>query len=123
MRSSIENGISVLRTSGCGPTACAHQVVAIERDVERADGHVVAGDLAEVAGQALGDRHAAGADADEREVGQAAIAFEDFVRDARERAGHALGIHDNWHWFTSLRTRGSAFKEFTGNHITLAIHR
>ena len=36
VRSSIENGISVLATSGCGPTDVAHQVVAIERDVERA---------------------------------------------------------------------------------------
>ena len=40
-----------------------------------------------------GDRHAARADADERDLVEAAIAFEDFVSDARQRAGHAVGIH------------------------------
>ena len=53
-RSSIENGISVRRTTGCGPTAVPHQVVAVERDVERAGRHLVAGDLAERSRRAAG---------------------------------------------------------------------
>ena len=42
----MENGISVRAMTGCGPTGVPHQVVAIERDVERAGRHVDAGDLA-----------------------------------------------------------------------------
>ena len=38
-------------------------------------------------------RHAARANADERDLVEAAIAFEDFVGDARQRAGHAVGVH------------------------------
>ena len=64
----------------------AHQVVAIERDVERADRDLFAGDLAQVGGDALRDRHTAAAHADEREIGKTAIVFEDFVGDSRERA-------------------------------------
>ena len=85
------------RTTGCGPTGVPHQVVAIERDVERAGRHVVAVDLLERAREPPGDRHAARADADERELVEAAIAFEDFVRDARQRARHAVGVHHLGH--------------------------
>ena len=51
-RSSIENGISVRRMTGCGPTGVPHQVVAVQRDVERAGRHVDAGDRLEMRGQA-----------------------------------------------------------------------
>ena len=44
-----------------------------------------------------GERHAARADADERDLVEAAVALEDFVRDARERAGHAVGVHHLGH--------------------------
>ena len=46
------------------PDGVAHQVVAVQRDVERAGRHVDAGKLPELRGEPLGDRHAAGADAD-----------------------------------------------------------
>ena len=39
-RPSSENGISVRRTTGCGADRVPHQVVAIQRDVERAGRHV-----------------------------------------------------------------------------------
>ena len=81
------------RTSGCGPTGVAHQVVAIERDVERAGRHVVAVDFLERAGEPPGERHAARADPDERQLVEAAVALENLVRDARQRARHAIGVH------------------------------
>ena len=97
MRSSIENGNLGLADQRLRADRGAHQVVAIERDVERADGDVVAGDLALSRGDAPRERHAAAAHADEREIGQTAVAFEDFVGDARERARDALRIHDYRH--------------------------
>ena len=33
----------------------------------------------------------------QRQFVDAAVAFEDFVRDAREAAGHPVRIEDNWH--------------------------
>ena len=93
--SSIENGISVLRTTGCGPTRRAHQIVAVQRDVERAGRHLVAGDVVDRFRDAPRERHAARADADQGEFVDAAVALEDFVRDAREAAGHPVRIEDN----------------------------
>ena len=49
-------------------------------------GDFLAGNLAQVVGDALGDRHTAAAYANEREIGETAIVFEDFVGDSRERA-------------------------------------
>ena len=86
VRPSIENGNLGLAHQRRDADRRAHQVVAIERDVERADGDVFAGDLAQVVGDALGDRHAAAAHANERQIGKTAIMFEDFVGDSRERA-------------------------------------
>ncbi len=94
---SIENGISVRRTTGCGPTGVAHQVVAIERDVERAGRHAVAVDLVQRPGEPARQRHAAGADADQRELVEPAVALEDFVGDAGQGAGHAIGVHYQRH--------------------------
>jgi hypothetical protein len=47
-------------------------------------------------GDPPGDRHAARANADQRqrvEVGRAGVALQNLVRDARERLAHAAGIH------------------------------
>ena len=96
-RLSIENGMSVRRTSGCGPTGVAHQVVAVQRDVERPDRHVDASDLLEARRKPLRERHAARADAREREFFDAAVALDDFMRNTRKRARHALAVYDNGH--------------------------
>ena len=83
------------------PHGVPHQVVAVERDVEGAGRHLVAGDLLDLPGQAPGERHAAAAHADEREIvnklAAGSIAFEDFVSDAGKAAADAVRIHDNWH--------------------------
>jgi hypothetical protein len=51
----------------------------------------------EIGGEALGNRDAAAADADQGQVGKTTIVFEDFVRNSRERTGNALRIHDDRH--------------------------
>jgi hypothetical protein len=55
------------------------------------------GDLQDVVSQALGNGHATAAYADQGNISQAAIMFENFVGNAGERARDALGIHDYWH--------------------------
>jgi hypothetical protein len=80
---------------GLRPHLVSHQIVAIQRDVERAGRHVDAGDGLQMPGDAGGDRDAAGANADERHVFEAAVVFEDFVRDARQASGDAIGVHDD----------------------------
>ena len=97
------------------PDGVAHQVVAIERDVERAGRHVVAGDLLQAAREAPRDVDAARTDADQREVIDAFVAFDDFVGDAGEGAADAVRVHDDRRtWcqacFTSLRSRWTALK-------------
>src|SRR5690606_34349680 len=69
----------------------------IERDVERAGRHLVAVDVLQRAREPTGERDASGADADEGELVESAISFEDFVGNARERARHAVGIHYERH--------------------------
>ena len=75
----------------------AHQVVAIQRDVERAGGHVGIRDAIELHGNPSRQRDAALADADERQVIDAAVALDNLVGDARERSRHAVGVHHDWH--------------------------
>ena len=104
VRSSIENGISVRRTIGCGPDGLAHQVVAVEGDVEGADRHVVAGDVLERGGDAPGQRHAARAHADDGQLLDAAVALDDLVGDAHQRARDAIGVHHDGHCAASLRS-------------------
>ena len=60
-------------------------------------GHVDAGELAELCGEPRGNRHAARANADERQIFDAAIALEDLVRDAGEPARHAIRVHHDRH--------------------------
>src|SRR5579885_3359476 len=70
------------------------QVVAVERDVQLADGHLRLLDLLDPLGQPVGEVHAAGADADQREPLGPAVALEDLVRDPGQGAGHLAGVHD-----------------------------
>ena len=65
------------------------QVVAVERDVDDADGDGDALDLAQERGEAAGDVVAAAAQADEDDVGQALVLLEDLVGDAHEGAPDA----------------------------------
>jgi hypothetical protein len=92
-RSSIENGISVRRITGCGPTAWIIRVVAVERDVECPDRHLELRQVLEVTCDARRQRHAARANADERQIFDAEGGVpgrrygEYFVRVSRERFG------------------------------------
>ena len=74
-----------------------HQVVAVERDVERAGRDLVAVDLADRLREPPGDRHAARADADERQLVDAAVALDDLVRDAGRATRHAIGVEGYRH--------------------------
>ena len=63
------------------------QVVAVHRDVERADRHVVPLDGGDPLGDPLGQRHAPAGDAEQDEVLGALVALEDLVGDAGEGPG------------------------------------
>ena len=60
-------------------------------------GTSVAGQLAELRGQPRRNRHAARADADERQSVETAVALEDLVRDAGEGPRHAVRVHHDCH--------------------------
>src|SRR4029453_14683953 len=79
------------------PHRLTHQIVAVERDGEGAGRHRAAGDLEQLPGDAAGDRHAALADADEREVLDPEIALDDLVRDAGQRARQSIAVHYDGH--------------------------
>jgi hypothetical protein len=78
-----------------------HQIVAIQRDVERAGRHVVAVDVVQRPRDPAGQRHTARANSDERNVVKAAIALEDFVSNPGQRPPHPVRVHYERH--TSLR--------------------
>ena len=80
--SSISNGTSVPFT--CGRVA-EPRVVAVELDVERADGDVRALVLRDRLGEAARERDAAALDADEHEPGRAGLLLDDLVGDADHR--------------------------------------
>src|SRR5262249_45631762 len=82
------------------PDGVAAEIVAVQRDVERAGRDLVMCDLVNRLRDPARQRHAARADADKRKSGKTAgtaVAFEDFVRDSREAAGHSVRIEDNGH--------------------------
>src|SRR5439155_7140685 len=78
-----------------------HQIVAVQGDVERAGRDVVIVDVLHRAGQPAGERHAARADADQRELLDTAIALDDFVRDPGQRTPHAIRVHHHGHGDTA----------------------
>ena len=65
-----------------GARGLAAQVVAVHRHVERADGDAAGLETLEDRGDAVGEHHPARGDAEEDEIGAAAIGLEDLVRDA-----------------------------------------
>ena len=73
------------------------EVVAVEIDVEFADGDLAAFQILDLFRQALGERHSAAADANEGESIEILGAFENFVGEADEsavdfRRAHQLGF-------------------------------
>ena len=67
-------------------------VVAVEGDVDGAELDLLPAPLLDQAGEPLGDRDAAGVDADEGDLAEVVVALDDLVRDPRERALEAFGV-------------------------------
>ena len=85
-------GITVLWARRGGLLA---QVVAIHGDVELTDGHRGPLDGLDALGDPVGQRHPAGVQAEEDEIGGALVALEDLVGDAGQRPGDVTGVeHD-----------------------------
>ena len=79
-----------------GAGLAAVEVVAVEGDVEVAERHLGAGELADQGVQAAGEDGAAGVDPDQRDgrLG-AGVLLDDLVRDPHERAAQIVAIEDN----------------------------
>jgi hypothetical protein len=114
---------------GLGPDL--REVVAVERDVEAALWHRLRLELRDLRGDALGQRHAAAAHADEHEVVGPLVALDDLVRDARDDAAESLRVDDlgllpNRHVHLHLRIRkqpvasGRAQATWAGNFMILS---
>ena len=71
--------------------ADAH-IVAIKGDVDRTERRRLAGPVLDQAGQPLRQRHAAGLDADERDLAELRIRLDDLVGDTRERSRKPVGV-------------------------------
>jgi hypothetical protein len=69
-------------------------VVAVEGDVELAEGDLGAAQLLDPPAQPLRERDAARVDADESDLGEVGVALDDLVRDPRQRLRDRLGIED-----------------------------
>ena len=80
-----------LRAARRLPAADVH-VVAVEGDVELAEVELEAGALLDQAPQAMGERHAARVDADERDGVELLVALDDLVRDPRECARDRVAV-------------------------------
>ena len=71
----------------------AAQVVAVHRDVQRADGHVGAGlDAADPLGDALRQRDTAAGDAEQDQIVGALLPFEDLVGDPGQRTSDVVRV-------------------------------
>jgi hypothetical protein len=75
--------------------ADASQIIAVERDVERADRQVDALVAADRLVEPRGDEIAARADTDEREGGKIAVPFDDLMRDAPDGSPDVVGREDD----------------------------
>ena len=75
--------------------AALGEVVAVQRDVERADGRASALECLDGSREALGERDATRLDADEHEALEATVALDDLVREACERPAHAFLVEDD----------------------------
>jgi hypothetical protein len=70
-------------------------VIAVERDVDRAEVGRCAGALFDQPSQTVRERHTARLDADERDAGEIGICLDDLVRDPRQRSPERIGIEQN----------------------------
>jgi hypothetical protein len=68
----------------------------MEGDVELAERHLGARELVDPPAYALGERDATRVDADESDVPEVGIPFDDLVRDPRQGALDRLGVEDNF---------------------------
>ena len=71
--------------SGRPPPVAHVDVVAVERDVERAEGELEPAALGDERAEAGGERDAARLDADERDAAEILVPLDELVRDPRER--------------------------------------
>jgi hypothetical protein len=69
-------------------------VVAVEGDVELAEGDLRAAQLLDPPAQALRERDAARVDPDEGDLREVGVALDELVRDPRQRLRDRLGIED-----------------------------
>ena len=87
------------------------QVIAEGSNVERQDGRAEALHLAELVGDALGQRHAAGLHAGEQQVAATMVLFNNLKGDARERTPDGCLVHDLCgllgHWHTPFLLPGT----------------
>ena len=91
--------------------ARAHvDVVAVEGDVELAEGELLARALLDQPAQTLRDRDAARVDADERDRVEILVALDDLVRDARERPADGLVVEQDLR--RRLRRQGETSDSF-----------
>jgi hypothetical protein len=80
-----------------GRLASAHEhVVAVEGDVELAEGDLRAAQLLDALPQPLREWDAARVDADERDAREVGVPLDDLVRDARQRARDRFGIEKDF---------------------------
>ena len=84
--------MSVPLTCGCGGDR--GKVVAIEGDVEGADGDLLPLHLLDLGGDPLRERDAAGADADQHQAADAAVALDDLDCHPPNDPRHLLGVED-----------------------------
>jgi len=74
-----------------------HQIVAIERNFERAGWYLMTRNLPQRARNAARNGHTSGADADEREVVGAFVALDDLVRNPGQGTADSIRIHYDRH--------------------------
>ena len=91
-RRRADEGLGVLRRLAAPDV----DVVAVEGDVELAEGDLGAADLGDAPAQPLGERHATGVDPDQRHAREVGIALDDLVRDPRQGALDCLAVEKDF---------------------------
>ncbi len=76
-------------------TAAHVDVVAVERDVDGAEGNLDAAELLDRSPEPLRERHTARVDTDERDPVQIGVPLDDLVRDPRQRARERVRVEDD----------------------------
>lgn len=88
----------VVRQGGFGEFShgVGSEIIPVQSDVERSDRNVSSFDLGDQRCESLGERHAAGLNADQHDV-TPFVAFYDLVRHPPEGPTHVGGVHHLWH--------------------------